>query len=251
MSTHGRPLLFLHGFTGTPRCYRELLSRLPGVVALVPALRGHAGHDEPGPPEPFEQEVARLAECVRTEVAERVHLVGYSLGARLGLGLVLRRPDLIASATLVGLQPGLPSRAARERRARQDDEWVRLLEQRGIEAFVAAWERQPLFASQAMLAAEVREAQRTERLSHHPGGLAWALRSLGTARMPSYWNELPRVRTPVHLMAGQLDAKFTQLGSRAACTLRCRMTVVQGAGHNLVLERPDAVASAILQGRVA
>jgi 2-succinyl-6-hydroxy-2,4-cyclohexadiene-1-carboxylate synthase len=163
-----RPLLLLHGFTGTPRCFRKLLSLLPGVEALVPALRGHDGH-EPGPPEPFEHEVARLAECVRAEVTERVHLVGYSLGARLGLGLLLRRPDLIASATLVGLQPGLTSRTDVALRTRRDDEWARLLERRGIEAFVAAWERQPLFASQAKLAPEVRHAQPTERRSH-PGG---------------------------------------------------------------------------------
>jgi 2-succinyl-6-hydroxy-2,4-cyclohexadiene-1-carboxylate synthase len=248
MSTLPRPLLFLHGFTGTPRCWRELLSRLPGVEAHVPTLRGHAGREERGPPVPFEHEVDRLAESVRSEVSERVHLVGYSLGARLGLGLLLRRPDLVASATLVGLQPGLARRMDRDRRARQDDAWVRLLEERGMQAFVAAWERQPLFASQAQLAPEVRRAQRADRLSHHPGGLAWALRSLGTARMPSYWEELPRVRIPVHLMAGQLDTKFKELGFRAARALRCRMTVVAEAGHNLVLERPDAVASAILEG---
>jgi 2-succinyl-6-hydroxy-2,4-cyclohexadiene-1-carboxylate synthase len=191
--------------------------------------------------------VARLAESVRAAAADRVHLVGYSLGARLGLGLLLRHPDLVASATLVGLQPGLTSLAHRDRRAKQDDEWVRLLEQRGIEAFVDAWEQQALFASQARLAPELRRAQRADRLSHHPGGLAWALRSLGTARMPSYWEELPRVRIPVHLMAGQLDPKFTELGIHAARALRCRMTVVDAAGHNLVLERPDAVASAILE----
>jgi pimeloyl-ACP methyl ester carboxylesterase len=49
-------------------------------------------------------------------------------------------------------------------------------------------------------------------------------------------------------MAGQLDAKFTALGFQAAHALRCDMTVIDEAGHNLVLERPDAVASAILEG---
>jgi 2-succinyl-6-hydroxy-2,4-cyclohexadiene-1-carboxylate synthase len=251
VSTVYRPLVCLHGFTGTPRSCHALLSRLPGVVAFAPALRGHAGHDEPGPPEPFEHEVARLAAYVRAHVTERVHLVGYSLGARLGLGLLLRHPDLVAAATLVGLQPGLTSPADRDHRARRDEGWARLLEQRGIRAFVAAWERQPLFASQAGLAPEIRRAQRAERLSHHPRGLAWALRSLGTAQMPSYWEELPKVRIPVHLMAGQLDSKFKELGSLAAPALRGRMTIVDGAGHNLVLERPDAVASAILEGLVA
>jgi 2-succinyl-6-hydroxy-2,4-cyclohexadiene-1-carboxylate synthase len=164
------------------------------------------------------------------------------------LAMMLRHPARVASATLVGLQPGLTSQADLQSRARQDDGWIQMLEAQGIEAFVTAWERQPLFASQSRLAPEVQQAQRAERLTHDPRGLAWALRSLGTARMPSYWKELSSVRIPVHLMTGQLDVKFSALSLRAARALRCRSTVVKDAGHNLLLERPDAVASAIREG---
>ena len=87
-----------------------------------------------------------------------------------------------------------------------------------------------------------------DRLSHHPAGLVLSLRSLGLAQMPSYWDSLPRIVARVHLMTGRLDTRFTALGAGAASVLRCPLTVVEGAGHNLVLESPDAVVSALWEG---
>jgi pimeloyl-ACP methyl ester carboxylesterase len=66
--------------------------------------------------------------------------------------------------------------------------------------------------------------------------------------MPSYWDNLPYVTARVHLMTGRLDTKFTALGVRVANVLRCQLTVVEGVGHNLVLEAPDCVVSALREG---
>jgi pimeloyl-ACP methyl ester carboxylesterase len=49
-------------------------------------------------------------------------------------------------------------------------------------------------------------------------------------------------------MTGRLDTKFTALGVRAASVLRSRLTVVEGVGHNLVLEAPNVVVTALREG---
>ena len=62
--------------------------------------------------ESFEGNLEQVARRVR-QVGASVNLVGYSLGARVALGLLASRPELVASATLVSVHPGL----ALERRA--------------------------------------------------------------------------------------------------------------------------------------
>jgi 2-succinyl-6-hydroxy-2,4-cyclohexadiene-1-carboxylate synthase len=161
---------------------------------------------------------------------------------------MVEHPELVHSATLIGLHPGLRDNAARRARRESDEAWCQLLLREGTRAFVDAWERQPLFLTQTRLDPAVLSEQRRRRLSHRPDGLAWALRSLGLAAMPDYWQSLATVRVPVHLMAGCLDTKFVALARAAAKDLGCPLTLVEDTGHNIVLERPEAVVSALRRG---
>jgi len=61
--------------------------------------------------------------------------------------------------------------------------------------------------------------------------------------MPCYWPALPALKTPITLAAGELDAKFVDIAQRAARELpNAKLLIAPGAGHNLLLERPDLVA---------
>lgn len=138
-------LLLLHGFTGSPESWAPVIRLLPaGTRVVAPALAGHAGALGDDAPD-FEREVDRLAGFVP---AGPVHVAGYSLGARLALGLLVRHGSLFGGATLVGVHPGLPTEAERAARRREDAELERLLIEQGVEAFVDEWERRPLFATQ-------------------------------------------------------------------------------------------------------
>jgi 2-succinyl-6-hydroxy-2,4-cyclohexadiene-1-carboxylate synthase len=242
--------VFLHGFAGSPRSFAPIIEKLSlGRAVFAPALVGHdrsqASHvppEEPATANPLEHEVDSLAGQIREHVGLGVHVVGYSLGARLALGLCVRHPDLVGRATWIGVNAGLETdREICERHA-TDAKWCELLETGGIETFVAAWETQPLFETQKRLAASVLERQRRERLSHSASGLAHALRRVGLAEMPNYWPALARLTPPVQLIVGELDAKFKTLAERAACELpRASLHVIPNAGHNVVLEAPLAV----------
>lgn len=232
------PLVLLHGFTGAPASFDAVLALLPGRRALCPALLGH-GVSAPGV-ESFEGEVERLASLLPPEPA---HVVGYSLGARLALGLALRHPQTVAQLSLIGVNPGLSDETERLARRRADAALAELLETQGLAAFLAVWEAQPLFATQDRLDPALRAARLTLRRSHDPRELARSLRVTGLSEMPSYWPELPHLSAPLTLLAGEHDPKFSAIARAVhARAPRSRLVIAPGAGHDLLLERPDLVA---------
>ncbi len=233
------PLVLLHGFTGSAESWNGVLARLPTRAALCPPLLGHGTRAEGV--RTFDDEVDRLA---RAMGAAPAHLAGYSLGARLALGIAVRHPERVRRLTLVGVHPGLQTDAERDERRRSDQRFIELLETCGIEAFVDAWSALPLFASQKRLSDSVRNARRKQRLGHDPKELARSLRITGLAEMPNFRPHLAEIRAPVTLMAGELDEKFSALAAELATLLpSARRTLAPGAGHDLLLERPDLVAT--------
>jgi len=230
--------LCLHGFSGTPECFRELGAANPEVTLWTPELTGHG--TPPAAWEPnFEAEVQRLERWLAERSQERVHLLGYSLGARLALGLLASHRDRFKSAVLIGANPGLCTPAERRERSASDERYQHVLERDGLEAFVDTWERLPLFASQSALAADVLAKQRRARLTHTALGLSHALGALGLAQMPDYWPALPKLDLPVALVVGERDEKFRRLAEAMLHLLpSARLELAPGVGHNVVLENP-------------
>lgn len=237
-----RPLLLLHGFTGSPRSW-EGIAPSAGARVIAPALVGHRDAADRGV-SCFEAEVDRLAGL--SPGRTRLHVAGYSLGGRLALGLLVRHPHLAASATLIGAHPGLAAEADRRARIEADEEWCRLLAEKGVAAFAEAWEAQPLFDTQRTAPAARRAAWHRDRLAHTAEGLIRSLRTTGLGRMPDHGPSLRRVRAKVRLLVGERDEKFRALAERMAEALpTARIEVVPGAGHNLLLERPERVAAVL------
>lgn len=238
-----RSLLLLHGFTGSPRSWRAVLERL-GLErrVLAPALLGHDG--EPGGAE-FEAEADRLA-ALAEAMEPPVHLAGYSLGARVALAMLVRHPDRFGAATLIGVNPGLRDEDERARRRADDEQWARLLEKQGLDTFVERWSALPLWASQADADPELIAEQARIRAAQDAHGLARSLRVLGLGSMPDYHERVRDIEVPVTLMTGALDTKFEAIADTMAGVLpRARRLTVAGAGHNLLLEAPQAVADAL------
>jgi pimeloyl-ACP methyl ester carboxylesterase len=64
--------------------------------------------------------------------------------------------------------------------------------------------------------------------------------------MPPLWDRLGELAMPVTLVVGAADAKFRALAERMAERLPNReIVVIDGAGHAVALEAPEAVAEAI------
>ncbi len=187
----------------------------------------------------WDEEVERILGELERDRVDRAHLCGYSLGGRVAWGLLVRAPERFERATLIGAHPGLRTAREREERAKRDARWLEMLERDGIDAFLDAWEALPLFATQT---SDQRAAQRAIRETHGAFGLAHALRALGLAQMPPV--DPSHIGNRVTLVVGEHDREHRRLAEPFVGQLALgSLEVVAGAGHNVLVERPDALAA--------
>jgi 2-succinyl-6-hydroxy-2,4-cyclohexadiene-1-carboxylate synthase len=235
----GTPLVFLHGFLGQSLMWSAVIERLTvqSPCALV-TLPGH------GPTPWFSREdsfVGAIHDMAsQWPFGSPITVVGYSMGARIALGLSILYPEKIDRAILLSGDPGLRDETERAQRLLWDEEQATLLEREGLEFFSERWAKLPLFATQEKLPVAAREAQQQERRGHTNKGAAWAMRTLGLGRMPSWWERLSTCKVPIQIVTGALDQKFTKIG--AEMSQFATHTIIPGVGHNVAIEAPQAIA---------
>ncbi len=239
---NGSLLVLLHGFTGSAASWTPVLRELAKnhrVIAID--LIGHGGSSAPADPSryAFEQALRDLAEVTTQLGITRASWLGYSMGGRLALGMALDYPDRVSSLILVSATAGIQDEYERLQRTEADEVMARRIEGAGVEAFVAEWERLPIWESQRTLPDEVSRAQRDIRLGNRAVGLSNSLRGMGQGAQPSYWERLGEIKVPVLLMAGALDRKFVGIaGQMGVRIVDATLSVIPDAGHAVHLERP-------------
>ncbi|MBI2898406.1 MAG: alpha/beta fold hydrolase [Deltaproteobacteria bacterium] len=236
--------LFLHGLLGGPASWRTVVLAA-GIAdrAECQVLPGHG--PEPRPcGDSFDDAVDAIAG--RLGGGPPRILVGYSMGARVGLRLLLRHPHRFARAILIGLHPGSRSDAEREARVVWEKRERAFLLDEGLETFVSRWERLPILRPARPLPAPVEARRRQVRLGHTAAGIADAIGVLGLGSMPSSWDAIADSTIPVHLMAGAADEKFCALGREARSrNAAWTFEAVPGAAHDVALEAPAALIRAL------
>lgn len=106
------PVLLLHGFGTSFEMNWKATGWLPdldaeGLRVIGPDLRGHGSSDKPTDdgsylPERFSQDFVGLLDELEVD---RVDVVGYSMGSRLGWDLALRAPERVRRLVLGGFGP--------------------------------------------------------------------------------------------------------------------------------------------------
>jgi 2-succinyl-6-hydroxy-2,4-cyclohexadiene-1-carboxylate synthase len=215
-------IALIHGFANTPDVWTGI------VDGACVALPGHG-------PDPVHPTWDANLDVVAEHIGDVDCVVGYSLGARVALGLVAT--GRVPRGVLISVNPGIDD-DAREPRRIGDAAWVQMLRERGIEPFIAAWEAQPLFATQARVDASRRAARRAQRLGLDAEQLARSLEVMGLAEMPDYRGAVDK---RVALIVGADDQKYLAI----AGGFDVHREVIAGAGHDPTLEQPAALATAI------
>jgi pimeloyl-ACP methyl ester carboxylesterase len=95
-------IVFLHGGEHSGRSWQPVVERMQRYRCLVPDLPQHGESSQRGP---FEMggAAAAVAELIRSRVGTgRAHVVGFSLGAQVGVQLLATEPKLVDRAVLCG-----------------------------------------------------------------------------------------------------------------------------------------------------
>jgi 2-succinyl-6-hydroxy-2,4-cyclohexadiene-1-carboxylate synthase len=223
----------LHGFAGDTSVWDDVIAawQLP----QPPRVLSLPGHGRGAVQATWEANLAAVA----TQVGDCTVVVGYSLGARVSLGLLVARH--CNRGVLIGVNPGIDDDERPARRA-SDAAWAQLLREQGVDAFDTAWTAQPLFATQARVSPEKRSARRAHRLRHDAEQLARSIEVMGLAEMPDYRGVMAAHRDQIALIAGAADTKYAALAQSlpAAST-----ELIAGSGHDPTLEQPVELAAAI------
>ena len=111
----------------------------------------------------------------------------------------------------------------------------------GVETFIEEWLSQPLFGSFPREQAGVEA-----RCRNTAEGLARSLLTSGTGVQASLWQRLGELTMPVLVLAGELDAKFTDIARRMAEQIpSATFESIPGAGHAAHGEQPEATAEIV------
>ncbi|MFD1706733.1 2-succinyl-6-hydroxy-2,4-cyclohexadiene-1-carboxylate synthase [Siminovitchia sediminis] len=247
----GAPVILLHGFTGDHTTWHYLRKALEKSFYVISIdLLGHGQTDAPMDPKRYEMDqAAKDIIYIMNELRiPKAHLLGYSMGGRLALGIAVMYPERLNSLMLESTSPGLKTESEKLARIRNDETLAKRILGEGIINFVDFWENIPLFQTQKRLPDHIKNEIRTQRLQNTPIGLANSLIGFSTGKQPSLWGELSSMSIPVLIMYGELDQKFCTIAKEMnELVPGAELVKFQHAGHAIHVEVPEKFVTIVME----
>lgn len=244
----GEPLILLNGIAMSAASWEVVARPLARHYRVIRCdFRGQLMTPSPPPIGVFEHADDVVAVLDDLGVAS-VHVVGTSFGGVVGTLVAARHPGRVRSLTTIASADGFDEEMAGEiERWRQG--CVDALE--GLDRGHLSDILEPVVYSPAWVAAHQAErAQRREQIAALPDtwfeGLIGLLDSAHSLRLR---DELQSVRCPTMVVAAELDSFVPLERARglAEAIDGASFTVIDGAGHAVVVERPRRVVDLCLE----
>lgn len=201
-------------------------------------LPGHGGYGDnvPGPEEYF----AAIA-----GLSAQAHLIGYSMGGRLLAWYGSIYPKHVSSLTLISAHPGLELQYERDERLRTDTalgQRIENMDSPSYRAFLRDWNSQPIFGDRILDPRELRN-----RTGNLPQGVGRSLIQYSPARQPLLWRYLCESPSPVQVLTGSEDRKYSAIGGRLVAESRGAISWVEvpSAHHDPLSTHPQVIMSQI------
>ncbi len=190
-----------------------------------------------------EEAVAAIEECAGGKAA----LVGHSMGGLVALVAAARRPDLVTSLILVDTRISLTDAASARVPRGTPPKVPRVFASRE-----AALESVRLFPPQPVVDADAFRQVAERSIGRVGEGWGWRFDPAVAQRFDDQLinTHLARVECPVTMVYGELSALVEGSSVTAAAAILGRpvpATVISGAHHHLILDRPAASAEAITE----
>jgi pimeloyl-ACP methyl ester carboxylesterase len=239
----GSPVVLVHGLADDHRAWRNMLPALTlRHRVILYDFRGHGQTSLGDADGTLEQLAADLGRFLDALSLEKATLVGFSLGGTIVMRFAIDHSDRAERLIPVATSSRVGGAAAG---------WYLERARMAAEGLEALWphleeDTRQQFASAPELAADHLLIRRQSVAD--PRGFANACRAMARLREAPLDPELGRISAPTFVVAAAED----QLCPPKAAQIivdgipGSRMQVVEGSGHQLPVQRPEALASLIL-----
>jgi pimeloyl-ACP methyl ester carboxylesterase len=220
------PLLLLPGLICDERIFAAQLRAFPQSTAFP----GYGSADS----------LVEMGRRVLAEAPPRFALLGHSMGARVALEIMRVAPERVIRLALVSTGVHLPREGEAAKRYALRD----IGRSDGMEALVDAW-LPPMFAPEHQ-ADEVLVAP-MRLMCVNVGLPMFEAQIAALLRRPEVESLLPTIQCPTLIAVGREDrwSPPEQHAEIAALVPHARFVVIEGAGHMLPVEAPDALNAEI------
>ena len=248
----GPPVVLLHGFPDSGRRWRHQVSALveAGFSTIVPDLRGYGASDKPEAVEEYSipylaGDVVAILDAVGVE---RAHIVGHDWGAALAWAFGSLLPDRVDH--LVALSVGHPSSFVSAGYVQREKSWYMLLFQ--FEDVAEQWLSNNDWANlrewggHPDIDGVIADLESAKSLTP---ALNWYRANVPPRTFIEPPIELPPVQAPTMGVWSSGDFALTEaqmLGSADHVTGPWRYERIEGPGHWMQLEAPDALNTLLL-----
>ncbi len=205
-------------------------------------VRGYGGSFQP---DTLYSDADDLAGLLAYLEIDKAHLVGLSLGGRIAIDFAVRHPARVASLTLAG--PGLSGYEPPDGSETDLRMWniIKAARDEGPEQATALWLKDPFMApamEQAGLAPLLRKIARENAHCWLGNPL------LQRPPRPAAAARLGEIKAPTLLVLGDRDVPQIKatVGTLEKGIAGSRKVVIEGAGHMVNMEKPDAFNEAVL-----
>lgn len=229
-------LVFFHGFMGDSSDWDEVRALLPefdSVAISIPAASNWHGS------------IQKVANSIEPGSI----LIGYSMGARLALGVAIEFPAHYGGLVFVSGNPGLESERERVNRELADEKIAGQIEQHlehgKLDSFLDQWYQASVFES---LPADIRSQEISRKLKRDPQSWPMLLRTNSVSQQPNYWPRLNDLSMPTLVVAGQRDEKYKEIAVRFKTTAtlnHVKTELLDDCGHMVHREQPVELADLI------
>lgn len=173
--------------------------------------------------------------------SQRRILIGYSMGGRLALHALLEGGPWDA-AVIISSNPGMRDPLEAAQRRSEDAHWATRALTDSWPDFLNAWNNQPI------LGGAFRDEREDKKLIQRRREIARSFVDWSVGSQADLWDHLTEIGIPVLWIAGELDAKFSNIAREAAGkSENFSLAIAPSAGHRVPWENEAWLAATIFQ----